>query len=315
MKKNIFIILTSTLLILLLIYFYDKTEIIINKKYNNTNIHIEYPYFSNKNIDDYINNYLNSKIKENNNTFIDYDYNTQDNIINLTLYNYNELNNIIDYSTKNLIIDINNYEIKTNNKITNTSYEYYAYTSKPIDLNKPMIALTFNNGPNYNTNKILDILDKYNIKATFFISANNIEDNEQIIKKMNNLNMEIGDYIEKEEDIDKIDKSIYNITNNYPTLIRTNNKKNIKDKPLITWNIDSQDSKFHNSKKISNNILSKIKDGDIILMHDIYSATANSLEITIPKLLEQGYQIVTVSELFHYKNIELKNGNIYSYAK
>ena len=49
-------------------------------------------------------------------------------------------------------------------------------------------------------------------------------------------------------------------------------------------------------------------------MHDIYRATANSLEIIIPKLLSDGYKFVTVSELLHYKGIEIKKGNVYSKA-
>ena len=46
-------------------------------------------------------------------------------------------------------------------------------------------------------------------------------------------------------------------------------------------------------------------------MHDIYSATANSLEITIPKLLEMGYQLVTVSDLFYYNDKNLTKGSVY----
>ena len=86
------------------------------------------------------------------------------------------------------------------------------------------------------------------------------------------------------------------------------------DRPIIIWDIDTLDWKYHNSKRISNNILKKVKDGDIVLMHDIYSATANSLEITIPKLLDEGYSLVTVSELFYYKDIELSQGKVYGNA-
>jgi peptidoglycan/xylan/chitin deacetylase (PgdA/CDA1 family) len=50
-------------------------------------------------------------------------------------------------------------------------------------------------------------------------------------------------------------------------------------------------------------------------MHDIYSATAKSLEITIPKLLKEGYQLVTVSDLFYYKEKNLDNGKVYHYCK
>ena len=75
MKKNIFIILVTILFIFVLIYLYDKVEIILNKKFKNETIHIEYPYFNNEIIDDYINLYL-SNYTENNNhiLFIDYDY-------------------------------------------------------------------------------------------------------------------------------------------------------------------------------------------------------------------------------------------------
>lgn len=57
-----------------------------------------------------------------------------------------------------------------------------------------------------------------------------------------------------------------------------------------------------------------VSDGDIILMHDIYRATANSLDLIIPKLLDEGYQFVTVSELLYYKDIEIKQGRVYSNA-
>jgi len=50
-------------------------------------------------------------------------------------------------------------------------------------------------------------------------------------------------------------------------------------------------------------------------MHDIYKSTLNSLDIVIPKLLDRGYQIVSVSELFFYKGINLEKGSVYGYAK
>ena len=85
--------------------------------------------------------------------------------------------------------------------------------------------------------------------------------------------------------------------------------------PIIIWNIDTLDWKYHNSKRIYNRVINKVKDGDIILMHDIYSATSNSLNIIIPKLQSEGYRFVTVSELFYYKNISLEKGKVYGMAK
>ena len=149
---------------------------------------------------------------------------------------------------------------------------------------------------------------------------------------MKELGMEIGNHMyshklmtrlteeEITSEIKKVDDLVFDIINRYPTLIRpsygTSNKRMLKiiDRPVIIWDIDTLDWKYHNSTRISNKILDKVSDGDIVLMHDIYSATANSLEITIPKLLDKGYQLVTVSELFYLKEKELKAGKIYGRA-
>ena len=110
------------------------------------------------------------------------------------------------------------------------------------------------------------------------------------------------------EEISKTDKLIYDIIKKYPTLIRPsygiyNNKikKNI-DRPIILWNIDTLDWKYHDSKRIANRVFKNLNNKNIILMHDIYNATANSLEIIIPKLLENNCTFVTVSELLYYNS-------------
>ena len=59
----------------------------------------------------------------------------------------------------------------------------------------------------------------------------------------------------------------------------------------------------------------KVKEGDIILLHDLYISSINAVDKLIPELLERGYMPVTVSELFYYHNIELHEGRVYSHAK
>ena len=58
-------------------------------------------------------------------------------------------------------------------------------------------------------------------------------------------------------------------------------------------------------------VLDHVKDGDIVLMHDLYKQTAEASETIIPKLIEKGYQLVTVSELARARNIELQDGHVY----
>ncbi|MBQ8681752.1 MAG: polysaccharide deacetylase family protein [Bacilli bacterium] len=338
MKKNIFIILISTLFILMLIYLYDEKEDILNKEYRDykNNISIDYPYFNNIVIDNYLNDYLEPFIEQGNDLidllFIDYDYEELDDRIELILYIYQEKDNVVQKEIRRMEFDVINSVVLENNKVVDVSVEYDIYKGQIIEEDQPMVALTFDDGPNHNTSRILDILEKYNVKGTFFILGTNIEGNEKIIKRMHELGMEIGNHmyshklLTKLEDdkitteIKTVDKLIFDITNNNPTLIRpsygTINKriKSLMDRPIIIWNVDTLDWKYHNSKKIANRALKNIDDGDIILMHDIYRATANSLEIIIPKLLEDGYQLVTVSELLYYKEIDLEKGRVYSNA-
>lgn len=332
MKRDVFIILLTFLLVLILIYFYNKREEVLNKRYNDTirNVTMEYPYFHNPMIDNYINNYLNQFI--NDNTFVDYDYkNINDSEIELTIYIQQHQDKVIKKTSKRFLINLMNNSIKTAN-IEDTVDNYFSSYQSNIDKKKKMIALTFDDGPNYNTNRVLNILSKYHIKATFFILGTNISGHETIIKKMKELNMEIGNHMyshklltklknnEIEEEIDKVDTIIYDITKEKPTLVRpsygTFNKRicSLIDRPIILWSIDTLDWKNHNSKLIEKRVMSKISDGDIILMHDIYRATANSLELIIPKLIEKGYQFVTILELLYYKDIPIEKGKIYSKA-
>lgn len=338
MKKNIFIILVSSLLILMLIYFYDQKETVLNKEYIDyqKNIYVEYPYFNHPEIDHYINSYLNQYIKDyqalGNPLFIDYDYNEKNDNIELDLYVYSQKNNLVKKEVRKVKIDLTQGAILSNEEVIQASVNYDGYTQKIVDKNKPMIALTFDDGPNQNTARILNILEHYGAKATFFILGTNISGKEKIIERMNNLGMEIGNHMYSHKlltkmpdqkiqaEIEKVDTLIFDIIGKYPTLIRpsygTFNRriKSLMDRPIIIWNVDTLDWKYHNSTRIYNKIMKNVSDGDIILMHDIYSATANSLEKVLPKLLDNGYQLVTVSELLYYKEVEIKKGNVYSNA-
>ena len=101
----------------------------------------------------------------------------------------------------------------------------------------------------------------------------------------------------------------------YGVVLLYNDKvKELSEFPIIIWDIDTLDWKYHNSNRIAKRVLSKVTDGDIVLMHDVYSSTANALKIIIPELKKQGYTFVTVSELFYYKGIELKKGKVYGSA-
>ena len=82
--------------------------------------------------------------------------------------------------------------------------------------------------------------------------------------------------------------------------------------PLILWNIDTLDWKTRNARTTVDIVMKNVDDGDIILMHDIHTESVDAAIELIPKLLEKGYQLVTVSELAAYKNVTLENGEKYT---
>lgn len=339
MKKNIFILLVSTLFILMLIYLYDEREEILNKEYRDevNNISIDYPYFNNVIIDNYLNDYLEPFINQGSDwgdlLFIDYDYEELEDRIEILIYIYQENGGMVQKNIQKMEIDVYNDVILKQSKMVDVSLEYDSYYQRVIDKDKPMVALTFDDGPNHNTSLVLDILEKYGVKATFFLLGCNISGNEKVIARMKEMDMEIGNHMyshklitrlndEKvKEELKKVDDLVFDIVEEYPTLIRpsygTYNRhaKELVDRPIITWNVDTMDWKYHSSKRIANRVMKDVRDGSIVLMHDIYRATANSLDKFIPKLLDEGYQLVTVSELLYYKGIDIEAGEVYSRAK
>lgn len=204
---------------------------------------------------------------------------------------------------------------------------------RQIDPKKPMVALTFDDGPHYEyTNKILDALEKYNGAATFFVLGSRAEKNKDIIKRIVQSGNQVGNHTydhkqltklgSKEiiNDLTKTSDIIQDITNIRPSLLRppygniNDNVKLYADAPLILWSIDTLDWKSRNKQKIVNAALKKVKNGDIILMHDIYKATALAAEVIIKELSSRGYQLVTIDELYEAKGMELSKGKVYAHA-
>ena len=308
----------------------DSDNDVINKEVVSLNYDISYPFFSNDDIDNYISSYLNYDSYIDGNVIIDYDIYDNDNLYYLTFYKYFWNDNMVSDGSDSFVIDISNNSVSRINK---TNYEYDVVINRKIDKSKKMIALTFDDGPNYNTNKVIDVLNKYDIKATFFVLGSRAINNKDILKKMADSGMEIGNHTYNHLLLTKYDENkirseiedtsevIYSATKKRPKLLRpsygsVNNKiKKVANMPIIIWDIDTLDWKYHNSKRITSRVVNKVRDGDIILMHDIYSASLNALSNIIPILQDNGYEFVTIDELFYYKGISLENGKVYGYAR
>lgn len=313
-----------------MIFIVDSDNDVINKEVVSLNYDISYPFFSNNDIDNYISGYLNYDSYIDGNVIIDYDIYDNDNLYYLTFYKYFWNDNMVSDGSDSFVIDTSNNSVSRINK---TNYEYDVVINRKIDKSKKMIALTFDDGPNYNTSKVIDVLNKYDIKATFFVLGSRAINNKDILKKMADSGMEIGNHTYNHLLLTKYDENkirseiedtsevIYSATKKRPKLLRpsygsVNNKiKKVANMPIIIWDIDTLDWKYHNSKRITSRVVNKVRDGDIILMHDIYSASLNALSNIIPILQDNGYEFVTIDELFYYKGISLENSKVYGYAR
>lgn len=82
--------------------------------------------------------------------------------------------------------------------------------------------------------------------------------------------------------------------------------------PMIQWSIDTLDWKTRNAQSTVSAVLNHVKDGDIVLMHELYSQSGDAALTMIPELVNRGYQLVTVSELAAAKGQTLQAGKLYS---
>ena len=201
--------------------------------------------------------------------------------------------------------------------------------STEIDKNGKFIALTYDDGPSIYTSYLLDALEEHNAKATFFIIGNRAVTFRDTIKRMDALNMEISSHTFNHDLLTKLDQTgildtmnktdevLIEIIGHGADLMRpvegavNDLAQATLNKPIIRWDVDTLDWKLKDTQAIVDHVLENVKDGCVILMHDIYPTTIEASKILIPKLQEMGYQLVTIPELAEIRGIELKPGEIY----
>lgn len=202
--------------------------------------------------------------------------------------------------------------------------------SGPVDASRPMIAFTFDDGPYYSVDmRILDTLQAYGGRATFFIVGSRVNDYKDTLKRIQDSGSEIGNHTFNHKNLETIapeevasqiemtNDAVEAVTGFRPRLVRVpygafkGQVPGLVSYPMIQWDIDTQDWSSKDKDAIAASVLSQAKDGSIVLMHDLYSSTAEAFETLIPQLAAQGYQFVTVSEMFAAKGLPLEAGQVY----
>lgn len=182
--------------------------------------------------------------------------------------------------------------------------------------NDKVVALTFDDGPKPSTtSEILDTLAKYNAHATFFLLANHVEQFPATTRIIYRSGNEIGNHsfdhkdfktLSTDQMLDEINiasQAIYETVGARPIIIRppygniTEKMAGEIGRPCILWSVDSEDWKYKNADIDYNNVMENIRDGDIVLMHDIYKPTADAVARIVRELTNRGYKLVTVSQM------------------
>lgn len=202
-------------------------------------------------------------------------------------------------------------------------------SGRVIDPDKPMVALTFDDGPFAPVgNRIMDCLAQYGGKATFYVVGNRCASYKEEMQRMAAEGHEIGNhtyshkYLNKlgaaeiQSQVQKGSEAIQAAAGVGAATVRLpGGNKNATvlanvNAPIIMWSIDTLDWKTKNTQSTVDAVLGKVKDGDIVLMHELYNATGDAALQIIPALVERGYQLVTVSEMAQYRG-GLENGKVY----
>ena len=179
-----------------------------------------------------------------------------------------------------------------------------------------VVALTFDDGPGYKTTMtLLEGLKERDVRATFFLLGDKIEERKEVVERMKEDGHLIGNHTYSHvqldsvniacasDEIEKTNIIIQEITGETPTFIRppygswNTTLENEIDMTPVLWTIDTSDWNTRDVNKIVEHVVSEVESGDIILMHDIYDTSVVAALEIVDQLKRRGYVFVTVDEL------------------
>lgn len=205
-------------------------------------------------------------------------------------------------------------------------------TVPPIDPNRMLVAFTFDDGPNAKyTEEVLAVLEKYDAHATFFIVGEHSKFTRagEVMKKVLNAGHEIASHTYSHPNLTKLTAEqikdeekktsdrIFELCGVRPTMMRAPGGSYNSDVlaavsyPLIGWTVDTLDWKHQDPKQALEYLKAQVKDGGIILMHDRIPTSAEIAETLLKWLYDNGYKVVSVSELMAARGITMEAGKVY----
>jgi peptidoglycan/xylan/chitin deacetylase (PgdA/CDA1 family) len=194
---------------------------------------------------------------------------------------------------------------------------------------RKLVALTFDDGPSaVTTPRLLDILGEQEVKATFFVLGSRVKRYPEVVKRAAAAGHQVGSHTMNHKNLAKLSAdagaaeinnaatALREVLGTAPTLMRppygevNETVKRLAGTPLILWSVDPQDWKYRNTDTVYQNVVSKTRDGSIVLMHDIYATTVEAAERIVVELKRVGYTFVMVDELIGARGTR-ENGRTY----
>ena len=210
--------------------------------------------------------------------------------------------------------------------------DYYFNDDGTYDPNthKPRIALTCDDGPGEYTDELLDCLEANNAHATFFMVGQNVGSWESTVQRMVDLGCEIGNHTWDHPSQTLTNMSIDDVVTEFQktddALVQACGQaamvarapygaanQDIYDavqKPFFMWSLDTEDWKTKNADATYNEVM-KAQDGDVVLLHDIHEYNVDAVKRFVPDLIAEGFQLVTVPELYEARGETLEAGTVH----
>lgn len=193
-----------------------------------------------------------------------------------------------------------------------------------VDTQEKKLAISFDAAwGNEDTNELIKIMDNYKIKATFFVVGDWVRKYPESVKALSEAGHDVMSHSDKHKHMTKLSReeivsdintcadAIEGITGVRPTLFRPpygeyDNKVVSTLRELnhytIQWDVDSLDWKQLSENEIASRVLSKVKNGSIVLFHNAALNTPKALPEIIEKLQGEGYEFVKISQLIYKDN-------------
>ncbi len=196
----------------------------------------------------------------------------------------------------------------------------------------PVVALTFDDGPHpEHTRRLMDGLAAREVPATFFLVGERLAGNEGLVREMAVQGHQIGvhtwDHVMLDEEVSaqeflaqmlRVRQGVKDILGegDYwlrpPYGIMAPELQKLEEGPLIIWSVDPEDWKDRNKERIVSYVLERVRDGDIILMHDMFASSVDAALEIVDELQNRGYCFVTVEQLMAMRGVEPVGGRRYN---